>query len=92
MALKGVMMSARKKDTYAVIDLGGQKGVWPYEKGEVVDKGLTVKEIRRDSGKTRKRRIWSDPEALLSCLRTHSRHALGNTTAKQPQRVAKRLG
>ena len=42
MALKGVMMGRRKKDTYAVIDLGGQKGVWTYEAGDVVDKGLTV--------------------------------------------------
>ena len=49
MALKGVMMGTRKKDTYAVIDLGGQNGVWTYETGEVVEKGLALKEIRKDS-------------------------------------------
>lgn len=53
MALKGVMMGERK-NTYVVIDLGGQKGVWTYEKGEIVDKGLSVKEIRRDSVKLEK--------------------------------------
>jgi type II secretory pathway component PulC len=54
MALKGVMMGNGRKDTYAVIDLGGQKGVWTYEKGEVVDKGLAVKEIWKDSVKLEK--------------------------------------
>jgi type II secretory pathway component PulC len=53
MALKGVMMGD-KKNTYVVVDLGGQKGVWAYEKGEIVDKGLVVKEIRRDSVKLEK--------------------------------------
>lgn len=53
MALKGVMMGDRK-NTYVVIDLGGQKGVWSYEKGETVDKGLVVADIRRDSVKLEK--------------------------------------
>lgn len=53
MALKGIMMGD-KKTTYVVIDLGGQKGVWTYEKGEVVDKGLVVKEIGKDSVKLEK--------------------------------------
>jgi type II secretory pathway component PulC len=54
MALKGVMMGVGKTDTYAVIDLGGQKGVWTYEAGEVVEKGLALKEIRKDSVKLEK--------------------------------------
>ena len=33
MALKGVVLGAQKKESYAVIDLGGQKGVWAYEAG-----------------------------------------------------------
>jgi general secretion pathway protein C len=49
MALKGVMLSPRKRDNYAVIDLGRQKGVWVYEPGDVIEKGLTVKEIGKDS-------------------------------------------
>lgn len=49
MTLKGVMIGDRKKDYYAVIDRGGQKGVWTYEVGEVVEKGLAVKEIKKDA-------------------------------------------
>ncbi len=49
MALKGVMLSPRKRDNYAVIDLGGPKGVWVYEKGDVIERGLAVKEITKDS-------------------------------------------
>ncbi len=49
MVLKGVMLSPRKPDNYAVIDLGGQKGVWVYEPGDVIEKGLTLKEIGKDS-------------------------------------------
>jgi type II secretion system protein C len=49
MTLKGVMIGDPKKDHYAVIDRGGQKGVWIYETGEVVEKGLAVKEIRKDA-------------------------------------------
>ena len=48
MALRGVVLSPRKHDNYAVIDRGGQKGVWVYEKGEVIERGLEVKDIRRD--------------------------------------------
>ena len=54
MALKGVVMGAQKKHSYAVIDLGGQKGVWAYEPGELVEKGLALKEIRKDSIKLEK--------------------------------------
>jgi type II secretory pathway component PulC len=54
MALKGVMLGAQKKESYAVIDLGGQKGVWTYEQGEVVENGLALKEIRKDSIKLEK--------------------------------------
>lgn len=49
MTLKGVMLSAQNKDNYAVIDRGGQKGVWTYEIGEIIEKGLTLKEIGKDS-------------------------------------------
>ena len=49
MSLKGVMTGDRQKDYYAVIDRGGQKGVWIYEVGEVVERGLAVKEIRKDA-------------------------------------------
>jgi type II secretion system protein C len=49
MTLKGVMIGEGKKDSYAVIDRGGQKGVWSYEIGEVVERGLAVKEIRKDA-------------------------------------------
>ncbi len=49
MVLKGVMLSPRKRDNYAVIDLGGQKGVWVYEPGDVIEKGLALKEIGKDS-------------------------------------------
>jgi len=54
MALKGVVLGAQKKDSYAVIDLGGQKGVWAYEPGELVENGLALKEIRKDSIKLEK--------------------------------------
>lgn len=49
MTLKGVMIGDRKKDYYAVIDRGGQKGVWIYEPGEIVERGLAVKEIRKEA-------------------------------------------
>jgi type II secretion system protein C len=54
MALKGVMLGVRQKETYAVIDRGGQKGVWTYEAGEVIERGLKLKEIRKDSVKVEK--------------------------------------
>jgi type II secretion system protein C len=49
MALKGVMLSAQKKGNYAVIDRGGQKGVWTYEVGDIIERGLVLKEVHRDS-------------------------------------------
>ncbi len=49
MALKGVMLGVQKKDNYAVLDRGGQKGVWTYEIGDVIERGLALKEIRKDS-------------------------------------------
>jgi type II secretory pathway component PulC len=48
LSLKGVMLGQRKQDDYAVIDRGGQKGVWTYEVGEIIEKGLAVREIRKD--------------------------------------------
>lgn len=49
MMLKGVMTGQQKKDFYAVIDRGGQKGVWTYEVGEAIERGLTVTDIRKDA-------------------------------------------
>lgn len=49
MVLKGIMTGSQKKDDYAVIDRGGQKGVWTYEVGDVIESGLAVKEIRKDT-------------------------------------------
>jgi type II secretion system protein C len=49
MTLKGVMTGQQKKDYYAVIDRGGQKGVWTYEVGESIERGLTVTDIRKDA-------------------------------------------
>jgi type II secretory pathway component PulC len=54
MLLKGVMLGARPKDSYAIIDRGGPKGVWTYEIGDVIEKGLTLKEIGKDSIKIEK--------------------------------------
>ena len=54
MALKGVMLSPRKRDNYAVIDLGPQKGVWAYEPGDMIERGLVLKEIGKDSVKIEK--------------------------------------
>ena len=49
MTLKGVMTGQRNKDFFAVIDRGGQKGVWTYEVGETIERGLAVTEIRKDA-------------------------------------------
>jgi general secretion pathway protein C len=49
MMLKGVMLGHHGRDNFAVIDRGGQKGVWTYETGEVIEKGLALKEIKKDS-------------------------------------------
>jgi general secretion pathway protein C len=54
MALKGVMLSGRKRDNYAIIDRGGPKGVWAYEIGEVIENGLALKEINKDSVRLQK--------------------------------------
>jgi general secretion pathway protein C len=88
MALKGVMMSDKKKDTYAVIDLGGQKGVWTYEKGEVVDKGLVVKEIRKDSVKLEKGEFGAILK-LFSPVYERTKGTLIASTADQQQKGVK---
>jgi type II secretory pathway component PulC len=49
MTLKGIWYGEKKSDLYAVIDRGGQKGVWTYELGEVIEKGLVVSDIQRNS-------------------------------------------
>ena len=54
MTLKGVMLGARKRDNYAIIDRGGPKGVWAYEIGEVIEHGLALKEIGKDSVRLQK--------------------------------------
>jgi general secretion pathway protein C len=54
MLLKGVMVGIHPKDRYAIIDRGGPKGVWTYEAGDMIEKGLTLKEIRKDSIKVEK--------------------------------------
>ncbi len=48
MILKGIMTGQQKRDFYAVIDRGGQKGVWTYEVGEAIERGLTVTDIKKD--------------------------------------------
>lgn len=49
MTLKGIMTGYQKRDFYAVIDRGGQKGVWTYELGETIERGLTVTDIKKDA-------------------------------------------
>ncbi|HME44615.1 MAG TPA: type II secretion system protein N [Syntrophorhabdales bacterium] len=49
MTLKGVMTGQQNKDFFAVIDRGGQKGVWTYEVGETIERGLAVTQIRKDA-------------------------------------------
>jgi len=49
MILKGVMTGLQNRDFYAVIDRGGQKGVWTYELGETIERGLTVTDIKKDA-------------------------------------------
>ncbi len=49
MILKGIWLGKQKGDDYAVIDKGAQKGVWTFQIGEAVDKGLVVAEIKQNS-------------------------------------------
>jgi type II secretory pathway component PulC len=49
MSLKGVWLGETKGNMFAVIDRGAQKGVWTYELGEVIDKGLAVSDIKGSS-------------------------------------------
>jgi type II secretory pathway component PulC len=49
MILKGVWLGGKKTDFYAVIDRGEQKGVWTYGLGEVLENGLVVSDIQRNS-------------------------------------------
>ncbi len=86
MALRGVMMGSKKKDTYAVIDLGGQKGVWTYETGEVVDKGLTLKEIRRDSVKLEKGEFAVILKLFSSVYERTSGTVIASSVGQQPQK------
>lgn len=49
LTLKGVWLGQKKGDSYAVIDRGKQKGVWTYEIGEIIEKGLSVSEIKSNA-------------------------------------------
>ena len=87
MALKGVMLSPRKRDNYAVIDLGGQKGVWVYEPGDVIERGLTVKEIRKDSVRIEKEEFGAVLKLFSSAYeRTRTQQTAGVAAAKPAAR------
>lgn len=77
MALRGVMTGRQKKDYYVVIDRGGQKGVWTYEVGEVVEKGLVVSEIKKDSVRLEK----DDFSAVLKLFSPTFERTAGTRTA-----------
>ncbi len=88
MALKGVMLGARKRDNYAVIDRGGPKGVWAYEIGEVVENGLALKEIRKDSVRLQK----GDFDVVLRLFSSAAERPKGTVPALPaplPKQVAK---
>ncbi len=51
MTLKGVWIGEKKSASYAVIDRGGQKGVWSYELGEDLGKGLLLQDVGPNSVK-----------------------------------------
>jgi general secretion pathway protein C len=83
MVLKGVMLSPRKRDNFAVIDLGGQKGVWVYEPGDVIEKGLTLKEIGKDSVRIEKEEFGVVLKLFSSAYqRTQNRRMAGAATVK----------
>jgi type II secretory pathway component PulC len=44
-----VWIGQQKESSYAVIDRGKQKGVWTYEIGEAIEKGLAVSEIKTNA-------------------------------------------
>lgn len=77
MALRGVMTGKEKKDYYVVIDRGGQKGVWTYEVGEVVEKGLVVTEIKKDSVRLEK----DDFSVVLKLFSSTFERTSGSRTA-----------
>ena len=86
MALKGVMLSPRKRDNYAVIDLGGQKGVWVYEPGDVIEKGLALKEIGKDSVRIEKEEFGVVLKLFSSApTRRGGRRGRGKTGYRQGQ-------
>jgi general secretion pathway protein C len=86
MALRGVMMGSKKKDTFAVIDLGGQKGVWTYEAGETVDKGLVLKEIRKDSVKLEKGEFGAILKLFSTVYERTPGTIIANPISQQPQK------
>jgi general secretion pathway protein C len=99
MALKGVMLSPRKRDNYAVIDLGRQKGVWVYEPGDVIERGLTVKEIGKDSVRIEKGefgvvlKLFSSANELTRTRRAAGAAAAGRAIGKvDPGKEIRRAG
>mgnify|MGYP005838481861 CR=1 FL=1 len=48
-SLKGVWIGADKKDHFAFIDKGPQKGVWIHRNGESMEGGVVLTEIRANS-------------------------------------------
>jgi type II secretory pathway component PulC len=86
MALKGVMLSGRKRDNYAIIDRGGPKGVWTYEIGEVIENGLALKEIRKDSVRLQK----GDFDVVLRLFSSAAERLKGSGPAlPAPKQVAR---
>ena len=81
MALKGVMLGARKRDNYAIIDRGGPKGVWAYEIGEVIESGLALKEIRKDSVRLQK----GDFDIVLRLFASAAERSKGASIPTLPQ-------
>lgn len=45
-SLKGVWVGSNKRDNFAFIDKGPQKGVWIHRNGDRMEEGITLAEIR----------------------------------------------
>lgn len=86
MTLKGIMTGNQKKDFYAVIDRGGQKGVWTYELGETIERGLTVTDIKKDAVIIEK----GDFVAMLKLFAKSFERIPGTAHAAAPIQTAKK--
>jgi type II secretory pathway component PulC len=91
MALKGVVLGVRKKDQYAIIDRGTQKGVWTYEVGDTIERGLTLKEITKDSVKVGKGEFAAVLK-LFSAMYERAEGAKPGTAPLQTARAVPRAG